>query len=144
MAINDGQAAICKYLPLACTRTDTVKLVPGTMQSIRAIPSASILATPDSVVPSGTTYGRQLSRLDCNMGPAGTTVGKIIRVTDRDEQDLVDPSWQTRTGAEIRAYTYDPTTPTVFYVTPGGAHGRPVGAHVLRRDARPRWPPATT
>lgn len=119
MAINDGQAAICKYLPLACTRTDTVKLVPGTMQSIRSIPIASIIPTVDSATPTAAVAGRQLSRIDCNMGAAGATVGKIVRVVDRDEQDSVDPSWQMKTGTEVRAYTYDPTTPTVFYVSPG-------------------------
>jgi hypothetical protein len=119
MAINDGQIAICKYIPFACTRTDTVLLAPGTMQSIRAIPVGSIIPTLDSAAPATTVYGRQLSRLDCNMGPAGTAVGKIPRVIDRDELDSIDPSWQMKTGTEVRAYAYDPTTPTVFYVTPG-------------------------
>lgn len=123
MAINDGQAAICKYLPLACTRTDTVKLAPGVMQSIRSIPTASIIPTVDSAAPAAAVAGRQLSRIDCNMGTDGATVGKIIRVTDRDEQDLVDPSWQMKTGTEVRAYMYDPTTPTIFYVSPGVPSG---------------------
>lgn len=118
MAINDGQIAICKYIPFACTRTDTVLLAPGAMQSIRAIPTSSIIPTVDSAAPATTVYGRQLSRLDCNMGAAGTAQGKVIRVIDRDELDGVDPSWQTKTGTEVRVYAYDPTTPTVFYVSP--------------------------
>jgi hypothetical protein len=119
MAINDGQVAICKYIPFSCTRTDTVLLAPGTMQSIRAIPTTSIIPTVDSATPTTTVYGRQLSHLDCNMGAAGTAPGKIIRVTDRDELDTIDPSWHTKTGTEVRVYAYDPTTPTVFYVSPG-------------------------
>lgn len=116
--LNDGQVAITKFLPAACSRMDAIKLVAGTKQSIQAIPAASCLPG-DGSTPTSPIYGTQLLSLVRNMGTNGLTPGKAITVVDRDILDTNDPDWHTRTGTEVRSFIYDTNNPRYFYVTPG-------------------------
>ena len=116
--LNDAQVAITKYLPLACSRVDAVKLATGTRQSIGTIPALSC-KPGDGSTPSAPIYGTQLLGPRRNMGADGMTPGKAIRVVERDVLDSQDPDWHTRTGAAVNSVIYDPQTPRYFYVTPG-------------------------
>ena len=116
--LNDGQAAVSKFLPLACSQVLTVKLAAGTLQSIAAI-STSNCKLEDGSTPAATIYGRQLLRPIRNMGSAGTTPGRAIRMVESDVLDNQDPDWHTRTGTTVSAVVYDERTPHNFYVTPG-------------------------
>lgn len=116
--INDGQVAITKFLPSACSRMDAIKLVAGTKQSIQAIAAASCLPG-DGSIPSATIYGTQLLSIIRNMGVDGATPGKAITCVDREILDTNDDAWHTRTGATIRSFIYDINNPRYFYVTPG-------------------------
>lgn len=116
--LNDAQVAITKYLPSACSRMDTIKLVPGTRQSIDAIPAANCLPG-DGSTPTAPIYGTQLVSLIANMGPNGTTLGRAIRLIDRKSLDTLDPNWHTSTAAVVTSYSYNPATPRYFFVHPG-------------------------
>lgn len=116
--LNDAQVAITKFLPLACSRVDAIKLRQGTRQSIQAIAAADC-KPGDGSVPSSTIYGSQFLNPRRNMGADGLTPGSAIRVVERDVMDSQDPEWHTRSGTTIRSVIYDPQTPRDFYVTPG-------------------------
>jgi hypothetical protein len=123
-AINDGQNAILKFVPTACTRVDAIKLAQKCLQSIDAIPQANIVPSDGSAVPAAGIKGRQLLSLDCNMTTNGTIEGAIVRITDRYDLDVSDPLWQTRTGTTVREYAYNAVDPKHFRVspTPAGAN----------------------
>lgn len=116
--LNDGQAAIAKYLPSACSRVDTIKLKAGTRQSIEKILAADCLPG-DGSTPAAPIAGNMLLYLIRNMGADGLTPGKAIRPTERRMLDLQSPLWHQATGAAVSAFTFDPLTPREFYVTPG-------------------------
>lgn len=115
--LNDGQKAIAKYLPSSCSRVDSIRLVPGTKQSIERILAANIIpgdgSTPADV------YGNVIQTVTRNMGAAGATPGRAIRIIDREILDVNSPDWHAATGTPISAYAYDPRMPKIFYVTPG-------------------------
>jgi hypothetical protein len=123
--LNDAHTAITKFLPSANSRIDAIKLQPGTMQSIEAIPAANC-KPGDGSVPSVPINGISLLDVICNMGADGATPGKAIRLVDRKTMDGQNPMWHTQTGTVINSFLYDPETPRYFYVTPGVQGGQNV------------------
>lgn len=118
MWLVDGQNAIAKYLPSASARTDAIKLTPGTKQSIDTVAAADCVPG-DGINLSAPLYGISVLALVRNMGPNGTTIGKAINATSRDELDNIDEDWHTKTGTIVADTIYDERIPTTFYVSPG-------------------------
>lgn len=116
--LNDGQSAIVTYLPMACSRLDAIKLVPGTQQSIAAIAPANC-KPGDGSTPSATIRGRQFLAPICNMGADGMTPGRTVRQVERDALDAIDPNWHTSTGGTVYDCAYSASTPKYFHVAPG-------------------------
>lgn len=116
-ALNNAQWAIAKFLPSSCARVDSIKLVPGTKQSIKLIDDASI--KPGDGSAAVTVRGRYLQRLVRNMGANGTTPGRAIRLVDHESLDSGDINWHASTGSVVLEYTFDPRTPWLFYIAPG-------------------------
>jgi hypothetical protein len=117
VALNDGQIAIAKYIPTACSRVDAVKLAPGTKQSISSIASGSVIPG-DGSTPAAVN-GNALTSVIRNMGANGSTVGRAIRLVDREVLDLNTPDWHTTTGTAVSEFVFDPRSPKNFYVNPG-------------------------
>lgn len=115
--LNDGQKAIAKYMPSSCARVDSVKLTPGTKQSIERIAAANIIPG-DGSTPSD-VYGHYLQTVVRNMGLNGLQPGNSIRVVDREVLDANNPAWHTVTSGSVSQYTFDPRYPKIFYVSPG-------------------------
>lgn len=115
--LNEGQKAIAKYVPSACSRVDAIKLVPGTKQQITRVLAADVKPGDGSTAKD--LYGIALMSLIRNMGSDGQTPGRAIRVLDRETLDAFTPNWHSQTGDYIEGFVYDPRTPQVFYVTPG-------------------------
>jgi hypothetical protein len=98
--ISDAQRLITLVRPDATSASEVVSLVAGSKQSIPA------------------TSFRLLDVMH-NIGSDGSTIGRSIKLTDRDQLETQDPYWQTKTKkSEVRQYIYDPRTPSIFYVTP--------------------------
>lgn len=116
--INDAQVAITKYLPLACSRVDAIKLAAGTRQSINVIAAVDCIPG-DGSTPAAPIHGTLFLNPRRNMGANGATPGRAIRMVERDTLDSQDPDWHTRTAAAVSSVIYDPQTPRYFYVTPG-------------------------
>lgn len=115
--LNDGQLAITKYMPSACSRIDSVRLKAGSRQSIESI--AAVDCKPgDGSTPTTPVMGNQLLDVIRNMGGDGATPGKSIRLTERRVLDSTTPTWHTITAAAVSSFMYDPQTPKYFYVTP--------------------------
>lgn len=118
-SLNDGQKAIAKYMPWSCARIDSVKLKPGTRQSIESIAASDIIAGDGS--PAAAVTGTVLQSVIRNMGSNGSTPGRAVRVVDREILDINTPDWHGSAAAAtpIAAFVFDPRTPKVFYVSPG-------------------------
>jgi hypothetical protein len=118
-ALNDAHLAIAKFLPLASSRVDAVRLVPGTQQSIEAIPQANC-KPGDGSTPAATIYGVSLLGVRRNMGADGLTPGRVVRVVDQEVLDAQDADWHlaARAKTAVQVYTYDPLTPLYFSVSP--------------------------
>lgn len=116
--LNDAQVAITKFLPLACSRVDAIKLAAGTRQSIETIQAVDC-KPGDGSSPVAPVYGTQVLDVIRNMGANGTTAGKAIRLVDREVLDSQSPTWHTLTASAVASFMYDPRTPRYFYVTPG-------------------------
>jgi hypothetical protein len=98
--ISDAQRLIGIVRPDSTSANEVVTLAAGTRQSI---PSSSY---------------RLLDVLH-NIGSDGVTIGRAIKLTDRDQLETQDPYWHTKPQkAEIRQYIYDPRVPASFFVTP--------------------------
>jgi hypothetical protein len=123
--LNDAQVAVTKYLPAACSRIDSIRLKPGTLQTIEAIAPAYCIPG-DGSTSTSTVLGTQFLRLICNMGPDGLTPGKATRVVVWDILDSQSPDWHTVAKTAVDSYTYDPLTPRHFQVTPGVHASTPV------------------
>lgn len=124
---NEAQLVIAKYLPHSCSRVDTIRLRPGTRQSIETIAAADMI--PGDGGPALALNGNALLGLSRNMGQDGATPGRAIRIVDRDVLDASQPDWHSaRAAAVVRQYTFDPRTPKVFYVTPPVTADVPVWA----------------
>lgn len=117
-SLNDGALAICKYLPLAGSRVDAVRLAPGTRQSIKSIAQASIV--PGDGSPAAAVQGISVISCARNMGANGAQPGRVIRPIDRKTLDAVDRDWHlpSRASTTVRGFMYDPATPLYFYVEP--------------------------
>lgn len=115
--LNDSQKAIAKYMPSSCARVDSVKLQPGTKQSIERILAANVIPG-DGSVPSD-VYGHYLQTVVRNMGLNGQQPGNSIRVVDREVLDANNPAWHSVTASSVSQYTFDPRYPKIFYVSPG-------------------------
>lgn len=115
--LNDAQEVICTYLPLMCSRTDSIRLTPGTRQSVADIASSHIIHGDGSS--ASRTYGKQVLGFRRNMGSNGATPGNAIRQIKRDQLDALEPAWHTTTGTPIKNACFDPQTPREFYVYPG-------------------------
>lgn len=124
-AANDAQTAIAKFLPSACSRVDTVRLVPGTKQSIQAIPMA-FCKPGDGTTPLAPVIGSQVLDVSRNMGSDGLTPGVAIRIIPGKVQDAQDRNWHTSAGTVVKAFIYDPATPRYFWVSPGAHATTPV------------------
>jgi len=115
---NDAQRTLCKFLPAAGARMDSVKLVPGTRQSIRRIPANRILPGDGSAAVE--VQGTVLNDILLNMGPTGTTPGQSIRLVPRRDLDAINPGWHVTPGdGSIAQFVFDPRFPTEFFVEPG-------------------------
>jgi len=117
MAINDGMTAVCKFVPDACTRIDSLQLQAKSFQSIATI-QASACQPADGSTPPTTIYGRQVLDIECNMTNAGTVEGRAVRLASRTSLDADDPDWRSKTGTSVVSYMVNENDPTVFYVTP--------------------------
>jgi hypothetical protein len=114
--LNDAQKVIAKYMPHACSRIDSIKLVPGTRQSIGLITAANIKPGDGSTAVD--VHGNMLLGLIRNMGADGLTPGRAIRIVDRDMLDASFPMWHSTSSVPLTEYTFDPRTPKAFYVSP--------------------------
>ena len=103
--INDSRMAIITRKPSACSKIVTVALVAGSHQT----------------VPSN---GVQLLDIICNMGMDGSSPGRSIRRTDRQNLDDDDLYWQSAAQkVEISQFTYDDRTPKDYFVSPPAKAG---------------------
>ena len=103
--INDSRMAILTRRPQACAKVVAVALVAGTKQEI-----------PED--------GVQLLDIIRNMGMDGTTPGRSIRRTDRQNIDDMDLTWHAATPSKtISQFTYDDRTPKVYFVQPPAVEG---------------------
>jgi hypothetical protein len=116
--LNDGQAAICKYIPMAASRLDAVQLTVGTRQSLGSIPALA-LKPGDGSTPSAAVSAMTIFDVVRDMGANGTTPGAVLRRTQRQILDAVSPLWHTKKADVPSSWMYDPINPTYFYVTPG-------------------------
>lgn len=115
--LNEAQLVIAKYLPFSCSRVDSVRLAPGTRQSIATIAQTHIIPGDGSA--AAAVNGNALLAVVRNMGATGTTPGRAIRIVDQDVLDASNPDWHIATpAAVVRQYTFDPRTPKSFYVSP--------------------------
>jgi hypothetical protein len=110
-------ASICKVLPTACARLDSLQLRPSSFQSLAGIPAASCVPA-DGSSPPAVINGRQVMSVECNMTAAGTVEGRSVRLVSRSDMDLNDPDWRTRTGTAVEVYMVDDNQNDVFYVSP--------------------------
>lgn len=118
-ALNDGQRAIAKYIPSSSARVDSVKLAPGSKQSIERILAATIL--PGDGSSPADVNGTYLQAAVRNMGNNGLTPGLPIRVADREILDTTTPDWHTPpvgTYTGVRGVVFDPRFPKVYYAWP--------------------------
>lgn len=115
--LNDGQRALAKYVPIASSRVDSIRLVAGARQSINAIPAARVIPG-DGSAPQDVT-GLSINDIVRNMGSDGATAGLSVTVVSRDFLESFSRGWSAEPAAEsIDHYTHDPQTPDVFYVYP--------------------------
>jgi hypothetical protein len=117
--LNDGALAIVSYLPTAGARLDTVKLKPGTLQSIESIAAADCKPA-DGSTPVDPVLGISFLHATRNRGSNGLGNGRALRVVDRKMLDAADPDWHSTSKAktEVSAYIFDPVLPKYFWVTP--------------------------
>lgn len=128
--LNEAQLVIAKYLPYTCARVDSIRLAPGTRQSIGTITAAQIVpgdgGTPVAI------NGNVLMSVSRNMGQDGRTPGRTLRIVDRDVLDSSNPNWHIeRATAAPRQYAFDPRVPKAFYVSPPVTSDVPVWVEVM-------------
>jgi hypothetical protein len=98
--LNDGQREISAMRPDVTNVIETVKLVPGTRQSLPAT-------------------GQQLLAVRRNMLSSGLAGGDAIRKVPMDLLDSQRPGWHVEPISNvIKHYVYDPRTPRTYYVYP--------------------------
>lgn len=115
--VNAGQMAIAKFVPIAASRTDAVKLRPGSRQSISLIAAADVI--PGDGSDAADVRGLFLQDIAYNLGADGQTPGAAISIIPRDEMDGFSLTWrQERGDTEIQHYIYDPQQPLYFETYP--------------------------
>ena len=109
---EDGMRAICKYMPHAFAVVKSMKLDPGTKQSIEFVAANRF---PDAIERRGVSV-QEVYR---NMGADGLTPGRAINIVDRGFMDRANANWHKAQGSNVvREYTYDQLVPTIFWVSP--------------------------
>ena len=107
--INDAQREIVNYRPESSAKTDNVRLVAGTKQTL----------------PSD---GLRLIKVTRNMnGSSGSATGKrAIRIVNVDILNTQEPDWNDPTvsgdaqhGTVVKHYIFDEDDPKNYYVYPG-------------------------
>lgn len=111
--INDGAMFVSSLLPMASSRIDTVKLQPGTLQSIDTVSPANVIPG-DGVPLTQPLQGIQVLKVLCNMGSTGLAAGKAIRVVPAEIKDAQNLSWRGVAGTTIDQVCIDPGTPKHF------------------------------
>jgi len=115
--LNDGALFVASLLPMANARIDTIKLRPGTLQSIDTVLASDIIPG-DGVPVEAPIQGIQVLRVLCNMGSAGLRAGKAIRVVPSELKDAMNLSWRGPAGIEVDQVCIDPGTPKHFENSP--------------------------
>lgn len=106
--INDAARAIVTRRPGARAVTTTLTLAAGTYQT-----------TPDR-----TTQVLDVIR---NINADGS-LGRAIRIADRQALDDADPDWHSADQEATQNYVIDERSPTTFYVYPPAVNGAKVSA----------------
>lgn len=129
-AVMDAERAIHEVLPASCSRIDSLKLKPGTLQSIEDIVAANCILF-DGTTPAANIKGSLFITAICNMG-AGATPGRAIRPVEegREALDAIDPTWHTSVDVVVKHFVFDPATPRHFLVVPGVHATTPVWARI--------------
>lgn len=118
--INFGQMALAKYLPLISSRTDIVKMAPGTEQDFSSFAA-------DRIMRGAPADGIALMRIVRNMGMDGATPGRALRgPVDRYSKDALEPDWHAESDVAAREYVFDKNMPTRAWISPGAANWAPV------------------
>ena len=109
--LNDGQREVVLHKPEASVKNESLSLSVGSTK--QSIPASGIM----------------LVDVIRNMGAAGSTPGKAIRLVTRDVLDAQRPDWHSDTndGGTIQHFMYDPRDPKTFYVYPKA----PATAHYI-------------
>lgn len=98
--LNSGLKEIVLLKPNALIITAPVKCVEGTKQTL----------------PTG---GLMLVDVSRNMGPSGTTPGRVVTPLSRQSLDSSNPDWHTTAPAvSTKHFVYDVRYPKIFYVYP--------------------------
>lgn len=98
--LNDAQRQIVLMQPNSSNVTAAMKMVAGTRQTIPA-------------------DGWLLLDVYRNMGTAGTTPGRAIRIVSKELMDGFNPDWHSDTAATVvKNYLYDIQDQTAFWVYP--------------------------
>ncbi len=106
--MNDFPSALLARRPAGLSRTKTVTLVAGTLQSV----------SDDAVL---------LLDVVRNMGNTGTSPGLPVRRTDRQQFDDTMPTWHMATPkAVIKHFMFDDRVPKSYYVYPPAIAGTKV------------------
>lgn len=127
--LNDGQRAIAKFMPIASTRLESIRLAPGTRQSIAYLPPASVRQA-DGAMPSQPVRGILLLDVIRNMGADGATPGAPIRVIPREMLDNTAPAWHSTPADSVEHFCFDPRLPEHFYVSSAVPAATPVWVEV--------------
>lgn len=118
--LNDAQRALYTYLPVACSRVDTIRLKAGTVQSIENI--LAVDCKPgDGSTPTAPVIGSMLLDVMNNMGVDGLTLGKAVRplLDGREVLDTLNPNWHAESDVALLNFIYDPRFPRQFLAYPG-------------------------
>ena len=98
--LSDAERTIASIDPTSTRTTASVLLAEGSRQAL----------------PSG---GQKLISIDCNMGTAGATPGKAVRITTRELMDDFDINWQGASKSSvIKNFMFDPMDEESYYVYP--------------------------
>lgn len=100
--LNDGQREVVLIRPQASVTNAAVQLTSGATK--QTLPATGIM----------------LIDVTRNMGAAGITAGRAIRLVSREVLDAQSPTWHSDTNSDgvIKHFVYDPRDPKTFYVYP--------------------------
>lgn len=121
--LNDAQMAVVKFIPTTCTKILSVRLKPGTRQSIERILAADA-KDEAGATSSVDVLGNQLIEVVRNMGADGVTPGIPVSVILRETLNTEAPNWHTTSAVPVLGYCYTPQVPRSFLVYPGVPSGR--------------------